>query len=221
MDGNFYGTTSYGGTFGAGTIFQMTPGGMLTVTHAFQPAVDGGGSDAPLILKPDGNFYGTTTYAYFGHGTVFEVTPDGVLTVLYAFTGGLDGNSPRAGLLDPSGVLYGTTPSGGTGHGGVVFAIPLTSSSLTTNVQGPGSVMSTVPAGITCPIKCVGTYLSGTTVTLTATPSANAVFDGWKGCDSTVAGHCIVQLNSARAVTAMFTPVFWLTATFAGNGTAC
>ena len=34
-DGNFYGTTVQGGSAGAGTIFQMTAAGILTVLHGF------------------------------------------------------------------------------------------------------------------------------------------------------------------------------------------
>lgn len=36
-DGNFYGTTEYGGPGGSnnGTIFQVTPGGVFTTLHAF------------------------------------------------------------------------------------------------------------------------------------------------------------------------------------------
>jgi uncharacterized repeat protein (TIGR03803 family) len=34
-DGNFYGTTSEGGQFDGGTVFQITPAGVLTVLHSF------------------------------------------------------------------------------------------------------------------------------------------------------------------------------------------
>jgi uncharacterized repeat protein (TIGR03803 family) len=34
-DGNFYGTTSGGGQFDGGTVFQITPAGVLTVLHSF------------------------------------------------------------------------------------------------------------------------------------------------------------------------------------------
>jgi uncharacterized repeat protein (TIGR03803 family) len=34
-NGNFYGTTYYGGKNGAGTVFQITPAGKLTTLHSF------------------------------------------------------------------------------------------------------------------------------------------------------------------------------------------
>jgi uncharacterized repeat protein (TIGR03803 family) len=36
-DGNLYGTTSYG----YGTVFKITPGGMLTTLYRFQGSADG------------------------------------------------------------------------------------------------------------------------------------------------------------------------------------
>ncbi len=65
-DGNFYGTTYYGGSstncqLGCGTIFQLTPGGALTTVYSF------GGSDGSqptaIIQAGDGNFYGITPEA--------------------------------------------------------------------------------------------------------------------------------------------------------------
>ena len=65
-DGNFYGTTQYGGTDGEGTVFKITPSGMLTTLYSFcsQPnCADGDNPYDGLVQATDGNFYGTT---YFG-----------------------------------------------------------------------------------------------------------------------------------------------------------
>ena len=62
-DGNFYGTTEAGGAYGYGSVFKMTPAGMLTTLYSFcsQPnCTDGAGPSAPLVQATDGNFYGTT-----------------------------------------------------------------------------------------------------------------------------------------------------------------
>jgi uncharacterized repeat protein (TIGR03803 family) len=78
-DGNFYGTTFYGGIssacsgLGCGTIFQLSPAGTLTTLHSFR-----GGSTGKfpgtLIQVPSGNFYGATFEGGSdGNGTVFAL----------------------------------------------------------------------------------------------------------------------------------------------------
>jgi uncharacterized repeat protein (TIGR03803 family) len=114
-DGNFYGTTTAGGTSGLGTVFKVTPSGTVTVLHSF------GGSDgnfpyAPPIQGADGNFYGTT---YFGGnsyvGAVYKITPSGKLTTLYSFDG-VHGKNPVAPLVQGrDGNFYGTAENGGSG----------------------------------------------------------------------------------------------------------
>ena len=94
-DGNFYGTTFSGGAGGYGTVFKMTPAGIVSVLHVFTGgATDGARPDAKLIQATDGNFYGTTTeggqqastcFSSTGCGTFFKMTPSGALTVLYLF----------------------------------------------------------------------------------------------------------------------------------------
>jgi uncharacterized repeat protein (TIGR03803 family) len=138
-DGNFYGTTEFGGANGAGTVFKITPGGMLTTLYSFCPQTncpDGDGPQAGLVQGTDGNFYGTTFNGgytgdncgtYFGCGTVFKITPSGTLTTLHSFCTQVrcpDGENPWAGLVQASdGNFYGTTSAGGAGTYGSVFKI--------------------------------------------------------------------------------------------------
>jgi hypothetical protein len=68
---------------------------------------------------------------------------------------------------------------------------------------GGGTVTSS-PAGINCGSTCSASYVSGTTVTLTATPDVLSGFGGWSGCDSVSGNTCTVNMNSARSVTADF-----------------
>jgi uncharacterized repeat protein (TIGR03803 family) len=83
-DGNFYGTTTYGGRglpcigppdIGCGTIFEMTPEGKLTTLYSFctmSGCPDGAGVD-PISLATDGIFYGTTfTGGSSGLGTIYS-----------------------------------------------------------------------------------------------------------------------------------------------------
>jgi len=92
-DGNFYGTTSAGGTADLGTVYRMTPAGTLTVLHSFTGApADGSHPWAALIQGTDGHLYGTTyDGGASGRGTVFKITTSGAMTILRAFLGGADG----------------------------------------------------------------------------------------------------------------------------------
>jgi hypothetical protein len=65
---------------------------------------------------------------------------------------------------------------------------------------GIGPVTSS-PAGINCGSTCSTSYISGTTVTLTATPGLLSGFGGWSGCYSVSGNICTVDMNSARSVT--------------------
>jgi uncharacterized repeat protein (TIGR03803 family) len=130
-DGNFYGTSWFGGTgfdFGYsttyGTVFKISTNSVLT-SFSFN-SYDGAGPKTGLVQGRDGNFYGTTDEGgtNFGFGAVFKVTTNGVLTSLYSFTGGNDGSRPFAGLVQGSdGNLYGTTYAGGANGSGTVFKI--------------------------------------------------------------------------------------------------
>ena len=133
--GNLYSTTYYGGTYGYGTVFELTPaaGGTWTekVLHNFNDdGTDGYQPVASLIFDAAGNLYGTTEAGgTYSAGTVFELTPaaGGTWTekVLHNFNSdGTDGFFPSAGLvLDAAGNLYGTTLGGGTSNRGTVFEL--------------------------------------------------------------------------------------------------
>ena len=173
-DGNFYGTTSQGGSAGDGTVFKITPSGSLTTLYSFcsqggAACTDGFYPEATLLEGSDGNFYGTTTAGgnsnanncvtgvegYNGCGTVFKITPAGVLTTLYSFCaqGGIcpDGSLPAefGSLAEGSdGNFYGTTAFGGASGGGTAFKIT-PSGTLTTLynfcVQGAGCSDGSTP----------------------------------------------------------------------------
>ncbi len=128
-DGNFYGTTIYGGANLNGTVFKITPGGTLTTLHSFSLISDGAYPWAGLVQASDGNFYGTTTAGGIHiMGTVFKMTAAGALSSLYAFcslSGCSDGANPYATLIQGrDGNLYGTTARGGNAtFNGTLFKI--------------------------------------------------------------------------------------------------
>jgi Divergent InlB B-repeat domain len=81
-------------------------------------------------------------------------------------------------------------------------------STYTLSVADIGTGMGTVSdAGnvIDCPTTCTGIFPAGSTIALTATPSAGSRFAGWTGACSGN-GVCDVTLSSAAAVTADFVP---------------
>ncbi len=124
-DGNFYGTTLEGGAqYGWGTVFKITPAGLLSNLYSFTGGADGGSPDAKLVPGADGTLYGTTSEGGAGSGTVFAISTNGVFATLYSFSGGNDGSSPYAGVIQANdGNLYGTTAYGGTNGDGTVFQI--------------------------------------------------------------------------------------------------
>jgi uncharacterized repeat protein (TIGR03803 family) len=128
-EGTLYGTTQYGGTYGAGTVFMLDKNRKETVLYSFSGGADG---RLPLLgyLVHDtkGNLYGTTQFGgTYGAGTVFEVDKAHTETVLYSFSGGTDGAYPYAGLVrDAGGNLYGTTNQGGASGYGTVFKVDKT-----------------------------------------------------------------------------------------------
>lgn len=136
-DGNFYGTNDTGGAAFVGTVFKLTPSGVLTTLYSFcsQTNCADGVYPTGLIQATDGNFYGTTQFGGTNrNGTVFRITPSGELTTLYSFcsqTNCTDGAVPFGPLVQAiDGNFYGTTEAGGTstnklcgGFCGTVFKI--------------------------------------------------------------------------------------------------
>jgi uncharacterized repeat protein (TIGR03803 family) len=126
-DGNFYGTTAYGGEHSQGTVFRVTPAGAFTVLHSFSGAPsEGAVPTAGLVRGSDGNFYGTTISGGAHHlGTVFKIDGTGNLTTLHSFSGSpSEGAGPFAGLVQGTdGNFYGTTAAGGAHNQGTLFRI--------------------------------------------------------------------------------------------------
>ncbi len=123
-DGNFYGTTFQGGAYDNGTVFKVTPNGVLANLISFN-ITNGDLPYAALALGSDSNFYGTTYQGgAVGRGTAFRVSTNSVLTTLHSFSDGADGGQVAAGLLRGSdGSFYGTTYTGGAFGYGTVFCI--------------------------------------------------------------------------------------------------
>jgi uncharacterized repeat protein (TIGR03803 family) len=143
-NGNLYGTSFTGGTFGVGMVFELTlKSGVWTekTLHSFDPnGKDGTNPASGVIFDAAGNLYGITIYGGptkgclgEGCGVVWELSKGagGVWTekILHSFTNnGKDGFFPQSALiLDASNNLYGTTYNGGSFSYGMAFELAPTS----------------------------------------------------------------------------------------------
>jgi uncharacterized repeat protein (TIGR03803 family) len=141
IDGNFYGTTEFGGSSNMGTVFKINSTGSLTTLCSFSgtSGVCPGGGPVGLMQATDGNFYGLTLFnsinerspsnwSATGMGTVFKINSSGLFSSLCTFNG-TNGAGPNAGLVQGNdGNLYGTAQRGGNGGGGTVFMVTLAGS---------------------------------------------------------------------------------------------
>lgn len=135
---NLYGTTSLGGMYGFGTVFELSPsssGWTENILHHFEMGSDGGVPYAGLVLSGTSTFYGAATEgggpSQSGGGTIFELTHTSsgwTFNVLYGLLGwGVSGSfrnvlvvankiyaSTHCDGPDGSGTVYELTPSGST-----------------------------------------------------------------------------------------------------------
>jgi len=146
-DGNLYGTTQTGGITDVGTVFKVSPTGILARIYSFTGGIDGDTPNDGLVLDSAGNIYGTTQNGGVKSsvcgganlitacsGTVFKIDTNNNnnLTSLHTFSGGDDGAMPNGGLLLKDGYLYGTTQTGGSEFdSGIIFKISITDNTMT------------------------------------------------------------------------------------------
>jgi uncharacterized repeat protein (TIGR03803 family) len=127
---NLYGTTSAGGSYGYGTVFQLKrskSGWTENVLYNFQGGNDGSVPYAGVIVDHSGNLYGGATGGGTGAGgTIFELTPSSsgwTFSVLYNIPGWSLSGPFRNLMMDASGNLYGTTHCDGDYSAGTVYEL--------------------------------------------------------------------------------------------------
>jgi uncharacterized repeat protein (TIGR03803 family) len=115
-DGFLYGTTLLDGAFGFGTVFKLTPSGVITDLHDFcstQFCADGA---YPSVLTQalDGNFYGSTGPSGAPADILYRISPAGTFKVLHTFDtkGHPDGGGTFGFTPAPDGNFYGATVAG-------------------------------------------------------------------------------------------------------------
>lgn len=136
-----YGTTRFGGTNGAGTIFAFTPdSAAFSVLYTFGSMTSNGTNvdgSAPYagLLASGNSLYGTASHrGIWGHGIVFKINTDGSgFTVIHNFArSSADGADPSAPLIVSGNRLYGTTAIGGNSDQGTIFALDTNGSEFAT-----------------------------------------------------------------------------------------
>jgi len=169
--GNLYGTTTYGGSAGFGTVFKLTrknSSWILIPLYSFRGGTDGAFPGSRVVIGADGALYGTTAQGgssgcyNAGCGTVYNLRPAASVcttalcpwteSVLYRFPdfNGGDGADPVGALtFDQAGNLYGVTAAGGSSCcNGVVYKMTHSNGGWTESIiysfQASGG---TVPAG--------------------------------------------------------------------------
>ncbi|MGC9993603.1 MAG: choice-of-anchor tandem repeat GloVer-containing protein [Candidatus Cybelea sp.] len=128
VKGTLYGTTSEGGEYGCGAVYNISTTGTYTPVHSFGCGPSDGKYPAADLIDVNGTLYGTTVEggecqlsSDEGCGTVYSISRSGSEKVLYNFGSGTTSASsglyPSAGLIDVNGILYGTTAAGGRSAG--------------------------------------------------------------------------------------------------------
>jgi len=137
-DGNFYGTTYYGGTHNEGTVFKITPAGVLTTLHSFD-GTDGYDQIGVLFQATNGVFYGQTTMGGSnGDGTIFSLNVG-----LHAFVA----TAPTSGKVGAKVFILGNNLTGTT-------SVTFNGTSATFTAVSGSEIKTSVPAGaITGKIK--------------------------------------------------------------------
>jgi uncharacterized repeat protein (TIGR03803 family) len=133
-----YGTTQFGGSFGAGTVFSLTlpasAGDPVTeqVLYDLPSTAPDDDFSSPVVLGPGGVLYGTTyTGGLYHGGTAYSLTPPtspgGAWTqeVLwnFSFVGGNAQNPLTGVVVGSGGVLYGASSAGGANADGAIFSL--------------------------------------------------------------------------------------------------
>ncbi|HKM62930.1 MAG TPA: choice-of-anchor tandem repeat GloVer-containing protein [Acidisphaera sp.] len=152
--GDLFGTTEYGGTNDAGTVFEIvkTNGTFASAPTYLASLDDTSGTDpqAGLLIDSNGDLFGTTTYGgKDSAGTVFEIgkangTYASTPTVIATFDSTKSGGTPYAALIaDTAGNLFGTAYDGGSHGDGTVFEIVKTNGTF----AGKPTVLATFDGG--------------------------------------------------------------------------
>jgi uncharacterized repeat protein (TIGR03803 family) len=131
-NGNLYGTTSEGGKYGHGTVFELQKASSWaeTILHSFEKLGDGATPYAGLIAGPSGSLLGAATDGgENGGGTVFQLTSSAGkwnFSVLTSIPGwGISGSFRNLMFDGANNTIYATTHCDGVDTAGTVYKLAL------------------------------------------------------------------------------------------------
>lgn len=148
-DGTYlYGTCSYGGSPGLGTIFRILPNGTgHTTLHSFGTGSDGRYPFGSLISVGSYHYGMTAAGGAYNSGTIFKIMPNGTgYDTIYSFNF-TDGSAPLGALVYDGTYFYGMTSSGGINGYGVIFKILPNGTGFTKLLDFSGSTNGKYPQG--------------------------------------------------------------------------
>ena len=186
-----------GACSGTSSTCTLSPKASKSVTAAFESTkaqltvVSAGAGTGTITSSPSGINCGTTCSASFGEGTSVKLTATAASGSKFAGWSGACGGTSTCTLSLKAATAATATFNSTTIQLSVVSA-----------GTGIGTVVSS-PTGISCGTTCAASFPSGTSVTLTATPSSGTSFAGWSGpCTGT--GACTLPLTMSTSVTPTF-----------------
>ena len=174
----------------------MTAAAAITATFAGRPQVLTVAKNGSGSVTGGGIDCGATCSASVAFGAATTVTATAAAGWSFAGWVGCDSTSGAACTVVPTAARTVTASF-------TINSYPLTVTNVAEDSLGTGIVTAS-SGGLSCGSACTASYPYGTSVTLTATPSATGLFAGWGGACAGTASTCTVTVDQARAVTASF-----------------
>jgi hypothetical protein len=216
-------TCSYQFTFGTNVTLTATPDSG-SAFGGWSGDVTGSGSGSTITITMDSN---KSVISTFNLSYTLTVTKSGVgIGTITSNPAGIDcGPTCSYQFASGTNVILIATPDSGSVFGGwsgdvigscstiivtmdsnksvtstfnALYTLTVTKSGI-----GAGTVTSS-PAGIDCGPTCSYQFVSGTNITLTATPDSGSAFGGWSGDATDTNSIVTITMNSDKSVTAIF-----------------
>ena len=179
----------------AGDRYLTSPARTPAPAQHTLSAIRSGPGTGTVTSSPPEIDCGATCSAHFADGTVVTLTATASAGSTFSSWSGCDsvsGNQCTVSMTADRTVTATFVPVQRT---------------LSVNKSGSGTgTVTSSPAGISCGATCSAQFANGTSVTLTATPTAG-FFNGWTGCDSVNGNQCTVSMTANRTVTASFVSI--------------